>query len=312
MINRRHIRVKVMQSLYAIQKTKSIDIQKEEKFLKNSVQKMFHLYALSLRLIVEVQKLAVLKLELSKKKHLATKEDLSPNQKFINNSCIHQLEKSSSLQSYLEIHRLDQWKTDDEYTKIILDTLQKSELYQRYMESDDSSFAEDKAFIASFFKEIIAPNEKLADYFEDHLITWSDDIPFVNTLILKSLSKLKLGKEFTLGKLYKDEDDEQFVLDLFRKTVLKGSEYDKEIEHKTPNWETDRIAHIDLILIKMAISEFLFFPSIPNRVTINEYIEISKDYSTEKSSYFINGVLDKLSKEFIQDKRSVKIGRGLL
>ncbi|MCL4144634.1 UNVERIFIED_CONTAM: hypothetical protein GTU68_035664 [Idotea baltica] len=115
-----------------------------------------------------------------------------------------------------------------------------------------------------------------------------------------------------LGNLYKDQDDEDFVSDLFKKTVLKHKEYEKDIEEKTPNWETDRIADIDMILIKMAITEFINFPSIPTRVTINEYIEVSKDYSTEKSSYFINGVLDKISKEFIKNKRIVKIGRGLL
>ncbi len=144
------------------------------------------------------------------------------------------------------------------------------------------------------------------------MISWVDDIPFVNTWIVKSLSKQKAQNNFVLGSLYKDQDDEDFVKDLFQKTVLKNKEYEKDITDKTPNWETDRIAGIDMILIKMAITEFINFPSIPTRVTINEYIEISKDYSTEKSSYFINGVLDKISKEFIQNKRIVKIGRGLL
>ena len=122
----------------------------------------------------------------------------------------------------------------------------------------------------------------------------------------------KEGKTFILGNLYKDKDDEDFVVDLFRKTILKHKSYEQEITDKTPNWETDRIADIDMILIKMAITEFVNFPSIPVRVTINEYIEISKDYSTTKSSYFINGVLDKISKEFLKDKKIAKIGRGLL
>jgi N utilization substance protein B len=144
------------------------------------------------------------------------------------------------------------------------------------------------------------------------MISWVDDIPFVNTWVVKTLSKQKQNGLFVLGKLYKDKDDEDFVSDLFRKTILKQKEYEKDIEEKTPNWESDRIAEIDMILIKMAITEFVNFPSIPTRVTINEFIEISKDYSTEKSSYFINGVLDRISKEFISNKRIVKIGRGLL
>lgn len=312
MINRRHIRVKVMQSIYAIQQSHSDDLTKEEKFLKHSIRKMFDLYVLCLQLIVEVQKLAAKKLQLSKKKHLATKEDLKPNTKFIDNLLIQRLSENVSLQLHIEAQKLDCWKKDDEYVKIIFDELQKSDLYLKYMNTVASSFTIDKSFVIDFFKEIIAPNEKLASYFEDANISWLDDIPFVNTWIVKSLSKQKEKSTFLLGSLYKDKDDEDFVVDLFRKTVLKSAEYDKDIMDKTPNWEKERIADIDMILIKMGISEFLDFPSIPNRVTINEYIEIAKDYSTEKSSYFINGLLDKLSKEFVHSKRSVKIGRGLL
>jgi len=144
------------------------------------------------------------------------------------------------------------------------------------------------------------------------MISWVDDIPFVNTWVVKTLSNQKEHKVFVLGSLYKDKDDEDFVSEIFKKTILKHKEFEKDIEDKTPNWETDRIADIDMILIKMAIAEFLNFPSIPTRVTINEYIEISKDYSTEKSSYFINGVLDKISKDFVKNNRIEKIGRGLL
>lgn len=312
MINRRHIRVKVMQSVYAMQQSHSDDLIKEEKFVKHSINKMFDLYVLSLQLIVEVQKLAAKKLEISKKKHLATKEDLRPNKKFVANPFIRRLANNVSLQLHLEAQNLDHWKKNDEYVKIIYDELQKSDLFFKYMDTVESSFSVDKGFVIDFFREIIAPNEKLADFFEDTTISWVDDIPFVNTWVVKTLSRQKEKETFMLGSLYKNKDDEDFVADLFRKTVLKSVEYDKDIIDKTPNWEKDRIADIDMILIKMGISEFLNFPSIPNRVTINEYIEIAKDYSTEKSSYFINGVLDKLSKEFVQTKRSVKIGRGLL
>ena len=312
MINRRHIRVKVMQSVYAMLQSHNDDVIREQKFVKHSILKMYDLYVLNLQLLVEVQKLAAKKMALSKKKILATKEDLKPNTKFINNKLINSISDSVSVEGYLEINRLDNWELDDEYVKIILDKLQKSDLYNKYINSEESSFKTDKSFVIDFFKEIIAPDEKLAEYYEDKMISWVDDIPFVNTWIVKSLSKQKAQNNFVLGSLYKDQDDEDFVKDLFQKTVLKNKEYEKDITDKTPNWETDRIAGIDMILIKMAITEFINFPSIPTRVTINEYIEISKDYSTEKSSYFINGVLDKISKEFIQNKRIVKIGRGLL
>ena len=312
MINRRHIRVKVMQSVYAILQSHNDDIIREEKFLKHSILKMFDLYVLNLQLIVEVQKLAAKKMALSKKKILATTLDLKPNTKFIDNKVIAAIAESASVEGYIELNSLNNWEENNEYVKIIFEELLKSDLYKNYLASEENSFKLDKAFIVGFFKEIIAPNEKLAEYYEDTLISWVDDIPFVNTWLVKTLSKQKANGLFVLGSLYKDRDDEDFVSDLFRKTVLKQAEYEKDIAEKTPNWETDRIAEIDMILIKMSITEFINFPSIPTRVTINEYIEISKDYSTAKSSYFINGVLDKISKEFVINEKIVKIGRGLL
>ncbi|WP_339884153.1 transcription antitermination factor NusB [Polaribacter vadi] len=312
MINRRHIRVKVMQSVYAMQQSLNQDLIREEKFLKHSVLKMFDLYVLNLQLLVEVQKLAAKRMALSKKKILATKEDLKPNTKFIDNKLINLIAESISIESYIEINNLNNWELDSEYVKIILDELQKSDLYKKYLDTVEDSYKVDQAFVVDFFKEIIAPNEKLADYYEDKMISWVDDIPFVNTWIVRSLSKQKGSNNFIIGVLYKDADDEAFVSKLFRKTVLKQQNYEQDIADKTPNWEADRIADIDMILIKMAITEFIEFPSIPTRVTINEYIEIAKDYSTVKSSYFINGVLDKISKELTKDKRIVKIGRGLL
>lgn len=312
MINRRHIRVKVMQSVYAMQQSHNDDILKEEKFLKFSILKMYDLYVLNLILLVEVQKLAAKKMALSKKKILATKEDLKPNTKFVNNRLIQSIAESISLESYLELNKLDNWNLDKEYVKIILENLKESTLYANYLNTEEDSFKVDKAFAIDFFKEIIAPNEKLAEYYEDKMISWVDDIPFVNTWVLRTLNKCKNTSSFILGTLYKDKDDENFVSELFKKMVLKSKTYDEEIAKKTPNWEADRIADIDMILIKLAVTEFVNFPSIPTKVTINEYIEISKDYSTEKSSYFINGVLDKISKEFTNDKKIVKIGRGLL
>lgn len=312
MINRRHIRVKVMQSVYALLQSKSDNLAKEEKFLYHSIDSMYDLYALLLRLLVEVRNFEIQHIQISKKKFFATSEELNPNNKFINNEIFKLIDESVSLNDYLETHKLTNWKLDDEYVKEIWKLTKASELYKNYMQSETSSFEADKTFVVELFKTIVAPNDKLADYFEDISISWIDDIPFVNTWIVKSLNQFKPNKSFKLGNLYKDEDDKKFVVDLFRKVVLNQAEYEKEIEDKTPNWDKDRIAEIDMILIKMAITEFLKFPSIPTRVTINEYIEISKDYSTEKSSFFINGVLDKILKDFTTSKRLNKIGRGLM
>jgi len=312
MINRRHIRVKVMQSVYAMIKSYDDDVLKEEKFIKYSIKSMFDLYVLLLDLLVEVQKLAEEKQEISKKKYLATEEDLSPNRKFVENKLIKKIAESSSLTLYKEAQNLDNWSKDDEYIKIIWDLLQNSDIFSEYLISSDDSFNSDKDFVVTFFKEIVAPNSKLAEYFEGENITWVDDIPFVNTWVVRSLTKQKSANAFKLGSLYKNQDDQDFVTDLFKKVILNHHSFENDIKIHTPNWETDRIADMDMILIKMGVCEFLNFPFIPTKVSINEYIEIAKDYSSEKSGYFVNGVLDKLSREFLKDKKIVKVGRGLL
>lgn len=312
MINRRHIRVKVMQSVYAILQSKSDNLIKEEKFLYSSIDKMYHLYTIILRLMVEVRDMEKKHIELSRQKRLATPDELNPNTKFIDNQVFKMLFESVSLNEYIENNKLNCWYLDEDYVKEIWKLVKSSSFYTDYMKAQTSNFNEDRAFVISIFKNIIAPNEKLADYSEGQNTSWVDDIPFVNTWVVKTLNQLKNGQLLILGKLYKDGDDKNFVLDLFRKTILNHTSFEKDVEDKTPNWDTERIAEIDMILIKMAICEFLKFPSIPARVTINEYIEISKDYSTNKSSFFINGVLDKILKEYEAGKRMNKIGRGLL
>jgi N utilization substance protein B len=301
-----------MQSVYAMIKSHDDDIVKEEKFIKFSIKKMFDLYVLLLQLLVEVQKLAVQKQEISKKKYLATKEDLSPNRKFVDNKLIKKLAESASLSLHIEGQNLNNWSKDDEYVKIIWDKLQKSDLFSTYLNTTEDSYKIDKGFLIDFFREIVAPNTKLAEYFEDENITWVDDIPFVNTWVARSLNKQKEKSTFTLGSLYKNQDDQDFVSKLFKKVILNHHTFENDIKIHTPNWESDRIADMDMILIKMGACEFLHFPFIPTKVTINEYIEIAKDYSSEKSGYFVNGVLDKLSREFAKDKKFVKVGRGLL
>ena len=312
MINRRHVRIKVMQSVYALLKSKSDNLNKEEKFLTQSIEKLLDLYVLMLSLLIEIRLLAIKRLEITKSSHLATSEEKNPSKKFISNRLLENLSTSISIQNYLESKKLKNWKLDDEYVQIIFTLVQESDYYKSYMKSNKSSFDEDKNLVIDIFKNIIAPNEKLSEYFEDTTISWYDDIPFVNTWVVKTLKSLKETSPVFVGKLYKDEDDEKFVLDLFRKVVLNHEKYDEEIAKVTPNWELDRIADIDIILIKMAIVEFLKFPSIPTKVSINEYIEIAKDYSSIKSSFFINGVLDNLLKEYSAAKRIEKIGRGLL
>lgn len=301
-----------MQSVYAMVHTKSDNLTKEEKFLKHSIDKMSELHALLLNALIEVRQKALQHIEVSKKKYLASSDDINPNTKFVDNKALLALVESQSLAKFTDDKKLTNWELDDEFINIIWSEIRNSPLYERYINTESQSFDEDQQFLIEVFKRIVAPNEKLADYFEDKNLTWVDDIPFVNTWIVKDLGNLKANKPYRLGRLYKDEQDEDFVVDLFRKVMLNFSEFDQIIDEKTPNWETERIADIDLILIKMALCEFVHFASIPTRVSINEYIEIAKDYSSQKSSFFINGVLDKILKQFSENGKIKKMGRGLL
>ena len=312
MLNRRHIRVKVMQSIYALHQKNSDDIEKEEKFLINSIDNISNLYLIMISSLIELRKKEILFLETSSKKHLATPEERNPNKKFVNNAVLQNLEDSNSISIALEKRKIDNWIMNDDYILILLNEVKQSSLYEKYMLSKTNSFEEDKQFVVDMFTEIIAPNEKLYEYIEDNKLTWIDDIPMVNTQILKQLKAVTQDDEFRVTKLYKDEEDKEYVSLLFRKTILNEVDLAKEYIDKTPNWDTERIAEIDTIILKMAICEFLKFPSIPVKVTINEYLEIAKEYSTPKSSIFINGILDNLVKEFSKEDKIKKSGRGLL
>jgi len=311
-LNRRHIRVKVMQSIYAMHQKSSDDIEKEEKFLRQSIDNIKDLYLIMLTSMTEIRKKEIVFLDASSKKHLATPEEKNPNKKFVNNAVLQLLEENSSLNSALEKRKINNWSMNDDYILILLNSIKQSKLFEKYMSTNKTSFEEDKQFVIDMFTELIAPNEKLYEYLEDDKLTWIDDIPLVNTQIVKQLQQISEKSDFNVPKLYKDEEDKEFVSSLFRKTVLNEVELAKQYIDKTPNWDADRIAEIDTIILKMAICEFFKFPSIPIKVTINEYLEIAKEYSTPKSSIFINGILDNLVKEFQTQNKIVKTGRGLM
>ena len=312
MLNRRHIRVKVMQSIYALHQSQSGNLEQEEKFLFHSLENIQDLYLVMISTLTELKKMEEVFLHKSSLKHLSTPEERNPNKKFINNQVIHLLEESSHLNVSLENRKIDNWQTHDDYIQLLLKAIKESDLYAKYMSNRTNNFEEDKQFVLDIFSEIIVPNEKLYDYLEDNKLTWVDDIPLVNTEIIKQLKTIKPETEVRMPRLYKDADDKEFAKNLFRKTVLNEKELAKNYIDKTPNWDSERIAEMDTIILKMAICEFLRFPSIPVKVTINEYLEIAKEYSTPKSSIFINGILDNLVKEFQNNNTLLKTGRGLM
>ena len=314
MVNRRHIRVKVMQSIYAMHQKGSDALEKEEKFLLESIDAIQDLYLIMVSSLIEICKKEIIFLQKSSQKHLATAQERNPNKKFISNAVFKILTESESLSQALKNRKINNWTLNDDYILLLLTDIKNSKLYEKYMHNTTNSFDEDKEFIVDLFSDVIVTNEKLYDYLEDNKLTWIDDIPLVNTHIIKQLSALKSDKnnDFRVTKLYKDAEDQLFVQELFRKTVLNEQEFSMEFVDKTTNWDVDRIAEIDTIILKMAICELLKFPSIPVKVTLNEYLELAKEYSTPKSSIFINGILDNIVKELITKNRIQKVGRGLM
>ncbi len=302
-----------MQTIYAMHRSGSEDIVKQEKFLFSSLESMIDLYLLILSTFIEIKNKELNFLETSKKKHLATAQEKNPNLKFVSNAIIKVFEQSKSLTKALEERKIFNWKNNDDTILYLLQDIKESDVYIEYIKSGKSSFQEDKDFIINLFTDVIAPNEKLYEYIEDYKLTWVDDVPVINTQIAKELNFIANEEYgYRISRLFKDEEDKQFASDLFRKTILNEESFAKEYQDKTPNWDSDRIAEIDTILLNMAICEFLKFPSIPLKVTINEYLELAKEYSTNKSSIFINGILDNLVKEFTEKDKIKKTGRGLI
>ncbi len=313
MLNRRHIRIKVLQTIYAMHQSGSDDLDLNQRFLYNSIENIQDLYLLMITSLIEIRNKEADFLEKSSKKHLASKTDLNPNKKFVNNALLLGLDANTSILRAIEVRKFDIWKNNDDYINLLLDVVKKSEIYEKYLSTEKQTFQEDRDFVIQIFTELIAPNDKLYDYLEDQKLSWVDDIPVVNTLILKQLKSIKSeGFDLEVPHVYKDADDKDFAKDLFRKTLLNEQTFAKEYSDKTPNWDIERIAEVDTIILKMAICELHKFPSIPVKVTINEYLEISKEYSTPKSSIFINGILDNLVKEYEKTNKLKKSGRGLM
>ncbi|WP_448607476.1 transcription antitermination factor NusB [Paenimyroides ceti] len=313
MINRRHIRIKVMQTIYAMQQNSSDLMDSNEKFLMYSIENIRDLYLLMLSSLIEIQKQEGNFLEVSSRKHLATAQERTPNKKFINNHVLQLLVNSNQLNEMIHQEKINHFEVNDHYIKNLLDEIKKSDIYKKYMINNRNTFEEDRELVSYIFTEIVAPSEKIYEFLEDTKLTWIDDIPLVNTAIQKELKQIKEDTvEYRVAKIYKDMEDKEFARQLFRKTMLNAKELSLAYYDKTKNWDIDRIAELDAILLNMSVCELLKFPSIPVKVTINEYLEIAKEYSTPKSSIFINGILDALVKEYKQEDKLNKVGRGLI
>jgi N utilization substance protein B len=313
MLTRRHIRVKVLQSLYAFYQSEDRSLEKQEKFLHYSISQMQDLQALLIQVMIAMRNHAENYLQKSQQKHLATALEKDPSKSFLDNKVIELLSQNELLSEYIKNKKLNNWSNDDEYVAILFNSLKEQDWYHTYLEQAQPSFKDDQKFVLRLYKEVIAPNEKLYEYLEDTRLTWIDDFPLVNTAIVKMLDKLNERNVASVfdAQVFKNDEDREYSVQLLRKVVLNDDTLSGQIDGKTPNWDKERIAEIDMIILKMGIAEFLYFPSIPVKVSINEYLEIAKEYSTPKSSLFINGILDKLVKDLAAAEKLNKIGRGL-
>ena len=314
MLNRRHLRIKVLQMLYAYYNdTESTDVKQAEKSLLHSVERIHDLYIYLLLSFSVLKKMSLSKFEERKKKMVPSKEDLSPNKKFVENRLIDLLDNSEVLKGLSNLRKVN-WDNDEKkemFRKVFIE-IEKSEVFFEQMDNNETGFEADKMFLTQLFRSEIANSVLIYDFFEDEDIHWMDDIDLACSMLIKTIKNAKEDR-IDIMSLYKDNDNEkEFITELLKETILRDAENEKMIEFLVKNWDFERIAKMDVLLLKMAITELQCFESIPTKVTINEYIDISKYYSTPKSNVFINGILDKSLNLLSKENKINKSGRGLI
>jgi N utilization substance protein B len=321
MLSRRHLRIKVLQALYAFFQSDGHDLAAGEKELLKSTDKLYDLYIYQLSFLLKLVGFAENRMEEARKKFYPTEEELNPNPRFVNNAFIRQISENKNFNRLKEKLKIN-WVDELNLFHKFFNDLRLTEDYTEYMSKPGASYQDDKEMIAAIVMKFMPESESLRSYYEDKSIYWSDED--FDTSIVMLIKTIKLfreswGPDALLPELFKEVEDEeegdedrQFMIKLFRYTVLRSEENEKLIEDQADNWELDRIALMDMIIMKMALTEMTVFPSIPVKVTINEFIEISKSYSSAKSKLFINGILDKLVMKLKAEGKIHKIGRGLM
>lgn len=311
MLNRRHLRVKVLQSLYAFFQSGNDELASGEKELLFGIEKIYDLYLFQFLLLSEILDQATKQLEDNRGKRLPSQQDLNPNTRFLDNACLQLIASDQHLQAMCKSRKIS-WNNDLDVVRKLLSHIQQQHYYKEFLERPAGSFEDDKAFVIKMIKKDIMHFELLHHFYEEKSIYWLDDWELVNKMLIKTLLNTEaVLAPLPLMNLYKEEEDREFAIKLFGFTILNQESFDGVIAAKTQNWDIERIALMDVIIMKMALAEILKFPGIPVKVSLNEYIELSKMYSTPKSKLFINGVLDKLVVEFAAEKKINKDVKGL-
>jgi transcription antitermination protein NusB len=315
MLNRRHLRIKVLQQLYAYSQSEDPNFVVSEKELMASIDKMYDLYILYLQLLPEIVRQHSLKIEDRKRRARPTSEDLSPKMNFVNNRFIQQLEENFGLQQKSKSLKMN-WVGDmkQDIIRKLLVHIEELESFQNYLNTEHPSFEQDKDFALKLFKSEVCNFPLLLNYFDEERVNWHDDYDHVFSMVIKSMKTLMPDTDenhVLVMDLFKD-DEEEYTRTLFRKSVIWYDEQTEMLGNYSKNWDSDRLAKMDILIMNLALTEAKSFPSIPLKVTLNEYIEIAKFYSTPKSSTFINGVLDKVFEDLKKSGVIKKTGRGLI
>lgn len=307
MINRVLIRIRVVQILFSAYQSETRDLKKAETELLFSLQKSYDLYFYLLSLIVDLTDAYSQRVDARRAKLLPTQEDISPNVRLLENRFSNQLRVNIQLNEYLQERPFD-WSEHDAFIRALLDQILASDVYKEYSTSNDSSYDLDREFWRKVFKQMICANEELCSILEDESLFWNDDVEIIESFVLKTIKRFEEGNGAaqSLLPMFKDESDREYAVKLLHEAMLNVKEYREIIDKYTTNWESERIAMMDMIIMQIAIAEIVAFPSIPISVTLNEYIDIAKSYSTAKSASFINGVLDAIVKELKEKKRIFK------
>jgi N utilization substance protein B len=307
MINRILIRIKVLQIVFAFYQTGNSDLKVAENELMLSLRRSYDLYHYLLSLIVETTRMYERLTDTWKNKFRPTEDEKNPDMRILNNRLAKLLEENEYLLKYNKDHGVS-WSDDADFVKKILDMILKSDIYSDYLKDEDDSFETDKNFWKLVFKRLICGNPFVEEYLEEKSIYWNEDVDIIESFVLKTIKRFDeaLGGKNELMQMFGNDDDYEYVVKLFRQTLLHGDEYRILIDKHTKNWESERLANMDIVIMQVAIAELLNFPTIPISVTLNEYIDAAKYYSTPKSGTFVNGVLDTIVEELKSENKLLK------
>ena len=307
MINRALIRIKVVQMVYAYYQSDSKDLAKAEKEFFHSIEKAADLYHYLLQLILAETDYAYQRLDAARNKYIPSEEEKNPNTRFVDNAFVAQLAKNKVLKTYLTNNKMS-WVNNDAFVKNIYDQILASDFYIEYMNAPETSYEADQELWRKIFKSILQKSEELTEVLEEQNVYWNDDLDIILTFVMKTIKRFKPenGVNQELLPMFKDEEDRKFASDLFCTTIRNREKYRNLIDEAVKNWEIERLAMMDLLILQVALAEIMEIDGVPVNVSLNEYIDIAKSYSTQKSGLFVNGTLDHIVTELRKENKLFK------